>query len=127
MPDKYQDTTWLVGEDPNMCCRGWYFIGEVNGEFHLVAHYACPGDPVRDDPVFATLADAKAAAEAAYDRLIDTKFYDVITAPEHYIINQLERAHRPGCPLAAKAAALFGCPEREPPHHWLIANGFMTE
>jgi hypothetical protein len=127
IPDEYQGTTWLVGEDSSMCCRPWYFIGEVNGNFHLDARYARPGDPVRDDPVFATLAEAKAAAEAAYYRLIQTKFWDNIATYECYIINQLERAHRPGCPGAAKAAALFGCPEHEPPHQWLIANGFMTQ
>jgi hypothetical protein len=93
----------------------------------LFPRYADPEDPVRRDDVFDTVFDAKAAAEAAFGRLVQTKFWDNIVADECYIPYKLERDHRPGCEHAARAAALLGCPEREPPTRWLIERGLLIK
>jgi hypothetical protein len=119
--------TWLVGEDRHMCCIDLYVIGERNGAFHLITRYASPDDPIRPDDAFATIADAKAAAEAAYHRLIDSKFWDVLLCHEAYIVNKLEREHRPGCQRAVQAAARLGCPEGKPPTQWLIEHDLLVK
>jgi hypothetical protein len=126
-PAEDEGSTWLVGEDPHVCCIDLYLIGRVNGAFQLFATYADREDPVRRDDVFETVFDAKAAAEAAYRRLIDTKFWGIILDDECVILNKLERDHRPGCPNAARAASLLGCPESEPPARWLIERGFLVK
>jgi hypothetical protein len=119
---------WLVGEDPCMCCIDLYYIGRVNGAFQLFAnYYAYPGDPVRRDNVFVTSSDARAAAEAAYGRLIRTKDWGYILEAECYTVDKLTRDHRPGCPLPSRAAAALGCPEGEPPIRWLIDHGFLVK
>jgi hypothetical protein len=120
-------STWLVGEDPDMCCFDLYWIGRVNGAFKLFARYAAPDDPVRRENVFVTVSDAKAAAEAAYCWLSQTKFWDSFLEYECYLVYKLERDHRPGCPWAARAAALLGCPEGEPPTRWLIEHGLLVK
>ena len=43
------------------------------------------------------------------------------------MIEKLTRDHRPGCPHAARAAALLGCPEREQLAVWLIEHGFLVK
>jgi hypothetical protein len=106
-PAEDEGTTWLVGDDPHMCCLDLYCIGKVNSDYQLFARYAAPDDLVRRDIVFATVSDAKAAAEAAYWRLIQTKFWSVYLDHECYIVSKLERDHRPGCQHAARAAACF--------------------
>jgi hypothetical protein len=69
-PPEDEGSKWQVGEDPHMCCIDLYLIGWVDGAFQLFPRYADPEDPVRRDDVFETVFDAKAAAEAAYGRLI---------------------------------------------------------
>jgi hypothetical protein len=122
-----QGTTVFVGEDPHMCCRGLYAIEKINDAFQLFALYADPDDRVRHDNVFAAVSNAKAAAEAAYERLLHTDFLDPILEYECYMIHTLERKHRPGCENVARAAALLGCPEGEPPVSWLIEHDLLVK
>jgi hypothetical protein len=119
--------TWLVGEDPNMCCIALYLIGKINGDFKLFSSYADLEDPVRRENVFETAAAAKVAAEAAYHRLIPTKFWHVVCDEESFFVGKLNRDHRPGCPVVVQAGAYLGCPASEAPTQWLIERGLLVK
>lgn len=131
--------TWRDGTDDNgkpialgedavgMCCLSLYAVGKASGGFWVKARYAYRDDPIRRDEVFATIEDAQAAAEAAYDRLLMTKFWDVLLCHDCVIANKLERKHRPECETVPRAAALFGCPANVSAIPWLIEQGFLVE
>ena len=90
----------LIGQDPNVCCLNLYAIYKEDRVL-LEFAYAAPDDPIRRDDTFATIADAKAAAEAAYRRLVETKFWGVVLDADAYIPEKRKRHHGPGCQYAS--------------------------
>jgi hypothetical protein len=100
---KQQADNIMTAEASYYCCCPLYGIAPVEGGFDLCFTYAAPSDPIRDRTVFASVDAAKAAAEAAFTRLEQTKFWDVIAEADLYLEDRRKRHHEPGCNYAGES------------------------
>ena len=100
----------LIAEAVGYCCEPLYWIRPVEGGFVAEGRYADPGDPFREEQVFATPGAAMASIYQAWGRFRRTKFWDVIVTNDCYLEEKRKRYHEPGCRHAAKPKADGGVP-----------------
>jgi hypothetical protein len=97
-PPGFKDV--MYAEASGYCCTTLYWIFPERGGFVVEGRWAMQRTPILDGKVFATVDEAKAAGDKAFDWFRMTKPWSVICDDDALIDNKLERHHEPGCPYA---------------------------
>jgi len=90
----------MYAESSGYCCTALYWIFPEGGGFVVEGRCAMQRTPIIDGKVFATLDEAKAAANQAFAEFRMTKPWSVICNDDALIDHKLERHHEPGCRYA---------------------------
>jgi hypothetical protein len=97
-PPGFEDV--MYAEASGYCCTALYWIIPEGGGFVVVGRWAMQRTPILDGKVFATVGEAKAAGDKAFDWFEMTKPWSVICDHDAWIEHKLKRHHERGCRYA---------------------------